>query len=312
VTASEFRYSLFGLQIDSGLPLPELFEGDRAKTADVRIDLEALPALCGYEPGVHALNGGALLVIGGVARYFIAEGRRILVQPDEGASERNVRLFLLGSAFGLLIHQRGLLPLHANAIEIDGKAVAFMGESGAGKSTLAAWLHDRGHRVIADDVSVIGFDAENRPIVYPGLPRLRLWQNVLEASGRDPSNFPLSFEGDETYDKRDVSLSPDRVTSRPSQLRGIVQLRRGGSGLHRLSVMSGVESVFDHTYRGQFVVLANSAQEHWTAALRLVQTVPVFIGSVDLQLDHLDACYEPFLLDVTAALRSADTGSDLK
>ena len=41
-----------------------------------------------------------------------------------GASSRNVRVFLLGSAFGALLHQRGLLPLHANAVEVDGRAVA--------------------------------------------------------------------------------------------------------------------------------------------------------------------------------------------
>ena len=125
------------------------------------------------------MEGGALLVVDKTARYFVADGSRIVVQPEEGASSRNVRLFLLGSAFGLLLHQRGLLPLHANAVEIDGRAVAFAGGPGAGKSTLAAWFSDRGFALIADDVAVIDFEGKT-PIIQPGLPRLRLWERAIE------------------------------------------------------------------------------------------------------------------------------------
>ena len=59
---------------------------------------------------------------------------------------------------GAALHQRGILPLHANAVEIDHRAVAFMGASGAGKSTLAAWFHDQGYPILADDVCVIRAD----------------------------------------------------------------------------------------------------------------------------------------------------------
>lgn len=304
MTAPEFRYSLFGLEIASELPLPELFEGNSDRSADVSISLGPIPLSGEFGPGAHAVDGGVLLVIDGAGRYFVADGRRIVVEPAEGAPERNVRLFLFGSTFGLLIHQRGLLPLHANAVEICGKAVAFTGKPGAGKSTLAAWFSDRGHRVIADDVSVIGFEA-GLPVVYPGLPRLRLWQQVLEASGRNPSDFPLSFEGDTAY-KRDVLLVREKVTSNPCDLGAIVQLQRTEPGLCRLSGAAAAESVIANTYRGTFVTLVNSAREHWTAAMRVVHSVPVFSGSVDFQLDRLDSSYEPLLQEIIAALQGAN------
>ena len=78
----------------------------------------------------------------------------------DNVPDANIRLYLLGSAMGVLLHQRGLLPLHANAVEIDGKAFAFMGASGSGKSTLAAWFHDHGYRIIADDVCAVRFETE--------------------------------------------------------------------------------------------------------------------------------------------------------
>ena len=46
-----------------------------------------------------------------VGRYRIEAGNRITVESEPGVPERNVRLFLLGSAFGVLLHQRGLLPV---------------------------------------------------------------------------------------------------------------------------------------------------------------------------------------------------------
>ena len=121
--------------------------------------------------------------------------------------ERNVRLFLLGSAFGVLLHQRGLLPLHANAIEIDGRAVAFMGPSGAGKSTLAAWFHDRAFRVIADNVCAISRNSEGRRQAAPGLPRLRLWAEALELMGRSSHALNRSFVDDDD-EKFDVPMDP--------------------------------------------------------------------------------------------------------
>src|SRR5687767_37791 len=117
---------------------------------DVTISIGAVGPVSG-PPGVDLQDDALVLRIPEVASYRI-DATSILVSPAPAVPEQNLRLYLLGSAFGALLHQRGLLPLHANAVEIDGKAVAFMGASGEGKSTLAAWFHDRGFNIIADDV----------------------------------------------------------------------------------------------------------------------------------------------------------------
>jgi len=64
-----------------------------------------------------------------------------------------VRLYLLGSAWGALCYQRDLLVLHASAVRVDGRAVAFCGRPGMGKSTLAAWLAESGHALVSDDLA---------------------------------------------------------------------------------------------------------------------------------------------------------------
>jgi hypothetical protein len=295
------RYSLFGLAIDSELPLPELFTAQSTGAEDVSINIGRAPVEGEFEPGLHLVAGGALLVIAGTARYFVADGSRIVIEVQDGASERNVRLFLLGSAFGLLLHQRRMLPLHANAIEIDGEIVAFIGESGAGKSTLAAWFNDRGFPLIADDVAVVDFDGEY-PIVQPGLPRLRLWESVIEATGRNPAEYALSVEGEPAYDKRDVLLPQARVASEPRRLGAIVELSRSGPLLEPLRGSAAAEAIMSHTYRGMYVKALETVRDHWLTCMRLVQAVPVSRACVDFDLNNLDRSYEPLLGEVRALL----------
>src|SRR5207244_417714 len=64
------------------------------------------------------------------------------------------RLVLLGSCTGALLYQRGLIPLHANAVVTPrGGAVLIAGRIGAGKSTTTLSLLRMGHRLLADDIS---------------------------------------------------------------------------------------------------------------------------------------------------------------
>lgn len=287
------QYGLFGLVISSELTLPELVEAPSRGKADVLIRLGAVAAPPGLTPGVHELDSGVLIVVKGCARFLVSEGREIIVEPEPEASPKNVRLFLLGSALGLLLHQRKLLPLHANSIEIDGKAIVFMGPSGVGKSTLAAWFHDREFRILADDVSVVDFDPEGFPMVHPGLPRLRLWEEVLIATGRDPANFNLSFEGDAEYRKRDVSITSEGMADVPTPVGAAVLLTDAASSLQILSGALAVDALFSNTYRGAFVELSGTTRDHWIACTTLAITIPIFQVGLRNGLNQLDkTCVE--------------------
>jgi hypothetical protein len=270
------RYRAFGLVLCSEIPLPELaVEPARSEAADVEIRSGPLDPDSG-ESGYTATPEGTLLFVPRIGRYLIRDGREIIVAPAEGAPERNVRLFLLGSALGALLHQRGLLPLHANAIEMDGKAVAFSGHSGAGKSTIAAWFHDRGHRILSDDVCVIGFDEAGRALAYPGIPRLRLWREALEASGREAESYRRSFDATDKYD-----VPSDRHALEPLPLAAIYLLRQAeqgasGAAIARLRGVDCVETLVANTYRGAYLRTIGRTGEHLAACLRVSRQVPVF------------------------------------
>lgn len=275
--SAPYRYSVFGLTVESAIQLPELYAGDASARPDVHIRAAAVDADPACLPGIHQRADGALLIVEEVGRYLVRAGREILVESDPGVPPENLRLFLLGSAFGLLLHQRGLLPLHANAVEIGGRAVAFTGASGAGKSTLAAWFHDRGFSVIADDVCVLRFDDGGGLLASPGIPRLRLWREVLEASGRDAAAFSRSYAGDESFDKFDVPIAAREAPGVGTPLGAICLLDWADEPqLGVVDGMAAAEVVMANTYRGWVLEDRGAIRMHWETAVRIARDVPIF------------------------------------
>ena len=274
-----YDYALFGLNIRSELELGELapsgFEGE----PEVSI---ALQPLTDHDdpPGYSARPDGTLLHVPEVGRYLIRDGREILVSPAIEATERDLRLFLLGSAFGALLHQRGLMPLHANAIDLGGRAIAFCGASGVGKSTLAAWFNDRGHPVLSDDVCVIDFDGAGRAIARHGLRRLRLWKDALEATGRRISEFEPSFDRlREARDKYDVPIDGSRDPA-PIELAAVYLLDRpsdgGTSAIVPLLGVAAVDALVSNTYRGGLLPGIGGIGDHLMTCVRIAGQVPIF------------------------------------
>ncbi len=291
-----YGYQIFGLSLRSDLELPELLTGQFDAGPDVAITLGSVSG--DAQPGLHADEDGLVLTVPEVARYRIREGREIIVELVPDVPARNVRLFLLGSAFGALLHQRGLLPLHANAIEIDGKAYAFMGQSGAGKSTLAAWFHDKGYPVIADDVCVVAFDQHGRAWACPGLPRLRLWDETLQARGLEPSAYPLSYEGNSELRKYDVSL--DAVAQERVELAGVFLLEEGDAfAATPLTGVKAADAIFANTYRGRYLAQVNGHERHWSDCMALLRSASIYRLERAWGLDRLDEQGEAILAFVS-------------
>ncbi len=289
MTGRATLYRLFGLAVRSDLELPELPAAAEEAVADVEVRLAA-PGAAGPDEGSVTLEDGALmLAVAGIGRYRVRDGREIVVEPAPEASGRNVRLFLLGSAFGALLHQRGLLPLHANAVEVEGRAIAFLGPSGAGKSTLAGWFHRRGLRVLADDVCVVGFGEGGEPFVQGGLPRLRLWRDALERDGRSPGNFELSYDG---ADKYDVPTGEDPLLG-PLPLAQLYLLARAEEGAEpSIGPVTGAAAaavLMANTYRAGFVRLLGATERHLRDCAALAERAPLFRAERRWGTDRFEA-----------------------
>lgn len=270
--------ALFGLRLDSELPLPEL---PPAEGSGERVSIRFAPVPVPPQP-VAADGADLTLDVPEVGRFRIRGAREILIEPAPGASERNLRVYLYGSAMGALLHQRGLLPLHANAVGLGGRAVAFAGRSGAGKSTLADWFARRGEAVLCDDVCAIAPDEAGAPLVLPGIPRLRLWADAIERTGRDAAAFERSFDGQDKFDVPVGATAAGASGPRPLAACYILSEAEGEGGgatdppIVRLSGVDAVEALVANTYRGRFAQLMGMSERHLRLCLAVVRKVPVF------------------------------------
>ncbi len=248
--AGGYYYQVYGLTVHSDLELPELVPVD-ACVAQARIRFGSLPKK--LDTAIHdfgwisATDEICLIKQQGIARYLISKGTEIVIdrreqrgrQRGSGARAADVRLFLLGSALGALLHQRGLLPLHVSAVQTPEGVWAFSGESGDGKSTIAAMLHKKfGCPLISDDVSVLGFEG-SRPVLRPGPRKVKLWEDAVHYLGYQKESL-----------SQDLSNTPKfqlyLATEQPSDslpLLGLVFLdRREGSGKTALKRLSGLNA----------------------------------------------------------------------
>jgi len=167
-------------------------------------------------------------------RFSYADGTRIVVDRagdnvwatvPEGATVEDTGTYLLGPTMGFVLRLRGLVCLHASAVEIGGAAVAFAGEAGAGKSSLAAAFAQRGHRVLTDDVGALRL-LDGRVHVAPAYPRVRLWPDSADALFGSRDALPRITP---SWDKRYLDLNDGarRFADEPLALAAIYVLRRG-------------------------------------------------------------------------------------
>jgi hypothetical protein len=275
-----FAYRAFGLNIVSDLALPELPPAlVPHSSTDLRIELTnqvatGLPseAESNFHPGP---NGGFVMRIADVADFWVGEGSliRMAVMPD--ADLGLARLYLLGSAMGMALHQRGWLVMHASAVLRGGEASLFAGDSGAGKSTLAAAFGRAGFGVIADDVLVVNVDPNGRPAVWPGARSFKLWGDTLDALGLERVHSSRIASRTDKY----FVINERPITDALYPLAEIVVLEASAEGasasLDTLPRLEAIRAISSNTYRPEYIGLLDRRAEHFRQCAELAAAIPV-------------------------------------
>jgi len=268
-------YRAYGLNIQSALELPLLLPG-KGKP-DVIIDYgtvpDNLPDAKGKGVCFQATKGKVLLSVPNIAKYLILNGDTIIIERQPETDDDSVRLFLLGSAMGALLHQRGLLVLHANAIVVDSGAVLFMGESGVGKSTTAAAFNQKGYPIAADDICAIDVNAE-QPMLYPGFPQVKLWADACEKLGQDSAGLQRIRPQLEKYG---LPLG-EQFWSEPLPVKRLYILNTINTKEFFLEVLSGAEKFMalgNQTYRLNFMQSMGLDGSHLRQCTKVAARVPL-------------------------------------
>lgn len=274
---SKHLYQAFGLIINSEIELPELpiAFGDFDVTVSLGSAPKSLenPTFIGVR--FESKYNEFLLRIEHIATFFVTDGKHIIIDTCDNVDFDEVRLFLLGSAFGALIHQRGLLPFHGSSINFNNSALIFSGHSGAGKSTLAAAFHKKGYPMLSDDVSVITLTDQGIPYVQPGYPQMKLWSDSISKLGKDPKKYKTIRK---RVEKHCVPIS-ENYQNQPVQLRTIFIIVSSNLGELKVEPIKGIEKfnlLRSHTYRFNFVVGQQMQSNHFNYITTLSKEVNVF------------------------------------
>jgi hypothetical protein len=288
-------------RFESEMDIPELRNSSGSGERTVAIRLGGVPlaiqAAALYGEICQITSTEYLLNIPGTARYYVRNGNEVRLDIEPSAPIANISTYLLGSVFGVLCHQNGMLPLHASAIECGGVVSAFLGDSGAGKSTLAACLQRRGHRVVSDDICLLQSDSGAMRVI-PVAGWLKLWNESLQHLGETPVERNRVFSTDDKF----RLFLPDPGSTR-SQLARVIFLARDPNAqaqpaLQPLPLVDAIAGLMDMTYVGYVPALAGQQSTIFELCARVFQHAHAWRLTVPWGLDRMDSVLDLLERDI--------------
>jgi hypothetical protein len=269
-------YHVFGLNILSAIDFSA--QEVRGAAPDVTIEYGSVPEALN-DPASKGIRfqagpGEFLLRVDNVARYYVHDGRKIIISPESDANEADILLFLTSSAMGALLHQRNILTLHGSAIRVNGESVVFAGPSGIGKSTLAAGFTKRGYPFMVDDVCAISASC-GHPSVIPGFPRLKLWADTLKKIDTETDGLECVRWGREL---EKYYLPSSTMLEGAAPLRSVFILETTNSDDFEIIPLKGKEKIgpiIINTYRPQFLEGLGGQTTHFNQCAALAAKVTV-------------------------------------
>lgn len=206
-------YELYGLRVSSEVVLPAPLSQSLLPPYDIEVRFSESKVISanpiktrllakldiGGKP-LYTLNdigGGYTLSFHQYCEFWISYNLRLVnVYLFPGVNPDIALLFLVGSVISCILTLAGECVLHASAVEIGGRALAFVGGMGMSKSTLAAIFCAMGAQFITDDLLRLKPDGKTF-YCFPGTGGIRLRKDASALAEK----FPETSHG-ETPDNR--------------------------------------------------------------------------------------------------------------
>jgi hypothetical protein len=223
--------SLYGLTVESELPLYQNTECRDSSVVDVRIRLAEPMVATDEVPAGTALayvrspeqahyvfvrldDGSYLLRFFRAADFAIeADLREVSVRLVHGVDSGVASVLATGTLLAFILMMRGEPVLHASAVQVGDHALAFVGHSGMGKSTMATLMCAEGASLVTDDVlrlDLIPAASGAAPACYLGPTEIRLRNAAVELAHRFACPH-RRLTGDARHALRAVGATEDRL-----------------------------------------------------------------------------------------------------
>ncbi|MGA3311310.1 MAG: hypothetical protein ABSD08_22295 [Xanthobacteraceae bacterium] len=304
-------YRVSGLSVASEIELPGLIAGTAEPAPQVTIRRgavpEHLPHAAAAGPTWQIAGKQFLLRIPDIARFLLNSGSEIVVEPESDATAADVPIFILGTVFGILLHQREQIVLHASAVRVNGRAVLFCGSSGAGKSTLAAALAQRGYPLVTDDICTLTLDAAGAPLVHSDGRQLKLWAQAIDRLDLAQQRGERVRQSLEKF-----YVAPGEVFTEPLALGAVYALRETRPphkpGIDRPNVVDAALLLRGNAYQPLLVRRLGQKANYFHAATTIANVAGIFFLTRALdfaKMAEVIAMLEAHWLDLRLMERAA-------
>lgn len=296
-------YQIHHLLIASSLHFPELKQVSPQK-ANVTLTEGFVPKSLGETKGeilvdeidYESSDKELLLIIKEVGHLLIND-QSIVFERNEGVDDATLRLYLLGSGIGFLLLKRGIFPFHGSTVVTRSGAAMFIGDSGLGKSTTAAKFLKEGHCILSDDMSVVRFEAENLPLVYPSIQRIKLWDDsILALQHKEATYTPIM----PNWEKKHLYLN-GKFATKPTPLKAIYLLtlsEESNVQIDALEILPKIYILMKNTFREMGVKILGKEKEHFLFCTKVAQSIPIKALKRPVGCFDIDGLYNEVMIDL--------------
>lgn len=226
---------------------------------------------------LHRDPEGEILRFPGAGSFRICQEGFDIALP--GARLDLAELRFLGPVLSYWFELRGLPTLHASAVAVNGRAIAFLSRHGGGKSGLAAAMVQAGYPLLTDDLLVLE-ERETGWEVRPSYPEMRMWPDEAAHFAGPPESLPLVQADSE---KRRVAIGENGFgafldASAPLACIYLASRRPEGEGDVEVQPVSRSEALIElvrHSFSPRLVEAAGLQPGRLDRLARLVRAMPV-------------------------------------
>lgn len=287
-----YQYIIYNLKVSAGFEIPMGKVTQFACKPEVIIRMGVVPEW--IHTDIRAGNEDCLtensmwFYIPGMAIYMIEGGNQITVQIlSEEFTPLDVCSYLTGSAFTLLLIQRGYIPVHGGMVVKDGCVAIISGRSGAGKSTTVMELLNRGFRFMSDDVSAILVNNESITAI-PAFPQQKLCRDIIIKYQIDESNLIYIDEDRDKYARPIPEQNYEQSQKKLNYMIEIVPYQGDNVQVQEVQGVEKLKMLTSNLYRGLVYEKMGISMERMDKFLRIASGVKMYQILRPQNMDSLD------------------------
>jgi hypothetical protein len=258
-----YHYQAYHLPIISDIELPALLGTDLPSGEPLRVKLgPILP----QTPGQH-------WTVPGVARYAVAEGKHLTIEPL-GDDWDKIRLYFYSNALTMALFQRNLVPFHVSGVRLTPrKVLLFAAPSGTGKSTTALKLQEKGYPIFTDDTALLHIQ-HGQCFATASYPMVKLWQETIDQQKvyADGHKKVIYSEGEA---QKFGYFFHSNFENKPMEVAGLVFLNAAGDEIivESLDKKTAFVKLLSNAYRAQWLAVFNQQRTLFSNATQVINRI---------------------------------------